>query len=434
MHAAQSIFQRSASNAGILALGNFGAVACNYLAVIYLARRLDKEMFGLFTYGQTLATYAILVADLGFAPYFSRTLARQSRLVEKNLIGIITAQASAGLAALMVLILLSAVLDPSHSPLVIAVVLISASSALVYPFAIDWYYLGNGRIAVYSISKFIQASTFLAGAAILVTAPHDVLLACSLRTISFVIAAIWLAHRLPASVCLKSVKGFHSTWHVFRTSAKWFWMSAVFVQLYNGLDIILLRFFGRASDLGLYSASFRLNALCLTPISLMNAAMLPLLSSESLETPQRFRAVMKHYIRLASSAALFIVVIAIFASNLVITFVYGHSYGQAGQYLRFLLLGSAALALNGAIAQPLLATGRERVVTFQVAVTALSCGLANFICIPKFGAMAASWVYLGAAILGTVWLLPAYRVLLRDGPAPGQQAPHPSQYEVDEVA
>jgi O-antigen/teichoic acid export membrane protein len=211
-------------------------------------------------------------------------------------------------------------------------------------------------------------------------------------------------------------------------------MSAVFVQLYNGIDIVILHSLGKTAELGLYSAAFRLNALLVTGVSLMNSAMLPVLASESLATPRRFRGVMTQYTFVASALAAILVALAIFGSNILVTLAYGNGYLQAGQYARLLLLGAAALAINGAVAQPLLATGRERAVTLQVAATAIVCGVANLLLIPKFGAIAAAWVYLSAAVFGTVCLLPAYWNLLRGGPAAVVSRLQPSPCEVEELA
>ena len=164
------------------------------------------------------------------------------------------------------------------------------------------------------------------------------------------------------------------------------------------------------TDVGLYGAAFRLLSVFIALIAVLNLAIFPVLAAEHGKgMAGGFRPLAAAYLRTACAGAALCALGGAILAGPIVELAYGHAYLESVASLRVLAVGAAFLAINGSIAQPVLAAGGERFVLVQIGMTAVLNIAANLIMIPKWGPVGAASAYALSVGVGTVWLIPTYR-------------------------
>lgn len=376
------------------------------ITTAYLARTLGKSSFGIYSYAQTLAIYSASIIDFGWNSYGNRAVARDPSRAGQYLLNISFFQVISGTAFILLLIAVTSFVDIWDKELK-SVVLVSI--LWIFPFAlnIEWLYQGYQRMGTVALGRFIQQLSILVFTLLFVKSSLNLFLAPLLRTIGGMVSAVWLLFKLPKGIFHGTFIGLHQITRYFRDS-KWFWLSAFLVQVYHGSDVIILKIFWPASEIGEYSAAFRLLSLGIALISLVNVAVFPLFSAEHSRGEGKFKELMKFHLLISCIIAFFLIIVLIPLASIIVSVVYGGQYVNATSVFIVLVVASAVVTINGALSQPLLAAGEERIVFLVVFVTAIFNIVFNIIFIPKYGGKGAAWVYLASVFLSTILLLPVY--------------------------
>ena len=396
-----------------LFVGNFGSLALGFITTLYLARVLGQAQFGKFSYAQTLAIYGALLVDLGLNVYGNRSVASNPKHAGRYLINIGSVQIFTGL---FLIIIVTVIIQTFNFWLDSELqVLVGTSLLWVLPFAlnIEWFFLGSQRMNVVASGRLIQQCSIIFITYLLVKGPTQVVYAPLARVAGGMASALWLFFWLPKGIFQDFRVHLSEAAGYLRTS-KWFWFSAFLVQVYNGVDIVILQMFRTPSEVGLYSASFRLIGIFVAAISLLNMTMFPMLSAEYGRNTVIFGKLLKLYLLTALVIAFILLVVALPTASLLVNISYGSQYLGSVSFLRILIVAASVLTLNGAIAQPLLATGHEASVFKQILATAVLNVVLNLILIPRYGAHGAALAYTVSSIFATVWLLPIYSKRMRN--------------------
>jgi O-antigen/teichoic acid export membrane protein len=402
-----SIGKKAGKNFGWLFIGNLGSLALGFITTMYLARFLGQSEFGKFSYAQTLTMYGALLVDLGLNVYGNRSVASNPKHAGRYLINIGSLQIFTGL--LLIIIVTTIIytfkiwLDSELQ------VLVAISLLWVLPFAlnIEWFFLGSQKMDVVAFGRLIQQCAIIFITYLLVKGPEQVVYAPIARVAGGMASALWLFFRLPKGI-LQDFRIHLSEAAGYLRTSKWFWLSAFLVQVYNGADIVILQLFRPAGEVGLYSAGFRLIGLFVAAIVLLNMVMFPMLAAEYGKNAVMFAKLLRLHLLTAVGIAFMLLVVALPTASLLVNISYGSQYLGSVSFLRILIIAASVLTLNGAIAQPLLASGYEVAVFKQISFTALVNVVLNLILIPHFGAYGAALTYLISVIFATAWLIPIY--------------------------
>jgi O-antigen/teichoic acid export membrane protein len=231
-----AMIRRLTRNIGGLLWGNASALILSLVTTAYLARTLGRTGFGAFSYGQTFAMYAALIADLGLTAYGTRAVAKDPAHAERYLFNIAALQILAGAGLIAVCTGIVYTFNFWSGSALQEIVLVSL--LWVFPFAlnVEWFFLGSQRMSIVGVSKFIQYGAICLITYLLVSGPQQVVLASAARVIGGMASVVWLAAHLPRGT-LRRLKVNLREALGYLASSKWFWFSAVLVQVANGVDI-----------------------------------------------------------------------------------------------------------------------------------------------------------------------------------------------------
>jgi O-antigen/teichoic acid export membrane protein len=411
---ASNIGRRLGRNLGWLLIGNVSSLALGFATTAYLARMLGQAEFGIFSYAQTIALYATFLVDLGLNVYGTRAVARHPDRSHIYLAHIITLQSLAGIAVLLVglVVGLTDLIWPSahlrH--------MVMLSLLWVVPFAwnVEWLYLGLEQTRTVGSARLLQQLSMFVLVLFLVGNPTQSAYAPLLRVAGGVVSALWLFSRLPEHAFARTQLLISEIGSLVG-GAKWFWWSALLLLVSRSSDVIIIQASRPAREIGQYSASMRLVGVVTASIGILNTVMFAMLAAEREKESRNFAKLLNAYLLLAGGIAGVALTVGLSGASLLMTLVYGASYAGAAPIFCLLLIAGACLVLQGAIEQPLLACGYERSVFAVVAATAGLSVAANLTLVPRSGAYGAAISFLSCSVFSAAALFLLYRHAVRYG-------------------
>lgn len=382
---------------------NLCSMILGYIASVTLARRLGVEAYGQLMVAQSIVFVAATICDLGMNQAGMRLAAESDRSAKHYLMSIMGLQLSTSVIAVACFGVL-ALLAKSKETAVLQFV--AAIWLLPLALTTDWFFIGRRRFLLAGIARVGTQGLLAAISILFIHSPSDVLTAASAKSIAQFCGAVALACALWNS----NLGGAHpctlkNSFRELLASGFGFLLLAFAGQLFSMQSTILVGVLGGSEEAGFFAAAFSIAAVPTSISSLLAGGMLPMLIAASRRTNREYAETRKWYLWAASLAAVVTLISSYLIPAEILTVVFGSEYADAANCLPVLLVASAVHILNGALAQPLIALRRERIVIAQLGITILLAVATNVLLTPKYGATGAAIAHLASVTVGTVLLL-----------------------------
>ena len=393
-------------NVGVLGVSQVTAQGLNVLALLWVARVLGTEQFGVVQVGVAFSAYALLISEMGLMSLGIRDLSRLTDL------GAIRTYIRHHLGLLGVLALLTGVVGVlvlptlpfySQAP---AVFLIYLALVLAQWGMLDWVTTGLqnqkwtgifwvARSALYAglVALFLPSDGTRWGISALVLVP----------------AFYWGAHvaadALLAARVVRMVRGRltpladSGVWRARLVAAAPIGGSLVVVRVLYNADILLLGVLADASAAGIYAAASKLVQVLVIGAEVVWKVLLPRLSQTWSTDPEGFCRDFSRTLGLAVVALTPIAVLGIQLSDFAMTALYSDEFAGAGAPLRQLVVAYPLLALGIFLGNGLIACDRQHRYLPSVTAAAVAMIGLNVVLIPRSQELGASWAVLLSALV-----------------------------------
>jgi Membrane protein involved in the export of O-antigen and teichoic acid len=372
---------------------------------IYLARTLRAEAFGAVSYAHSFIFYLLNFIDLGLSTYGVREVAKDRMRVSEYVCEVVSFKLLIACSLFIVLMASTILFCPSAS---FKMIMLGASLLLfVSALSTEWAYQGLEKMHMVFVSFITTTLLQLVMVWAFVKGPGDVLRATPAYSLAaFLIPILFLIHfkykpKLDF-IYLKQIKR-------YLASSLIIWLIAIFAQVYNSLDIVLLGLFKGPEEVGYFTIARRAIGGCTLLMVFLANALLPRLSATfNNDTCQFNRATVK-FLKIASFLTVFVFLPLIALSDHIITLALGNEYLPAGLPFRIMGLGLIIVLFNLPLSTGLIAAGKEREVLKQVLASAFLSVILNIFLMPKYGMIGAATSFLFAESLAIILILLAYR-------------------------
>lgn len=387
-----------------MAAANIAGSLFSVSLFIYLARTLRAEAFGELSYAHSFIFYLLNFIDLGLSTYGIREVAKDRARVSEYVSEIISFKLLLASILFIILMIATFISCPSSQ----FRLLIAGVSLLLFASAIscDWAFQGQEKMHMVFASFFTTTFLQLLLAYIFVKGPGDLLkLPPAYFIAALPIPVLFLLHfkyrpKLETSY-LKQIRRYLSSSIII-------WLIAIFAQVYNGLDIVLLGLYRRAEEVGYFTIARRaIGGFTLLMICLANA-LLPRLSSTFSKDIEQFKSATGKFLKVSLFLTVFVFLPLIIFSSPLIYFALGNEYLPASLPFKIMAVGFLMVLFNLPCSTGLVAAGFEKEVLKQVCASAVLNIASNIILMPKYGMIGASISFLFAEALALVWILWAY--------------------------
>jgi len=387
-----------------MAAANITGSIFNTAIFIYLARTLAVEAFGYLSYATTIVLYLVNFVDLGLSTYGVREIARDRSRLEELVSNIVSFRFLAAAVFSTVFILLVSL---SSNAMVLKILMAECALWLfLWALSTEWAFQGVEKMHMVFISLFTSGLLQLSLTCTLIKGPQDLL--------KFPI--IIFAGAIPIiTVYLKKLnfrpgllKPDMKNMRIYLSSSLVIWSISIFVQIYNGIDIIILGVLRSAEEVGCFTIARRtVGGLALLMVFLANAT-LPRLSSTFQDDLEAFSHATRRFLRLSVCVVILIFLPLIFFSRPLISLAVGGEYLSAALPLQILMLGLILVIFNLPFSTGLIAAGMEVEVLKQTFASAVLNIVSNFILIGKYGMIGAAISFFLAESLAIIWILRLY--------------------------
>ncbi|MCX5667966.1 MAG: flippase [Candidatus Omnitrophica bacterium] len=372
---------------------------------IYLARTLRAEAFGAVSYAHSFIFYLLNFVDLGLSTYGIREVAKNRVRVSEYVSEIVSFKL---LIAGSLFIVLTAATFLSCPSAGFRMIMFGASLLLfVSALSTEWAYQGQEKMHMVFLSfvtttllQFLMVWAFVKG-------PRDLLKATPVYSLAaFLIPILFLIHfkykpKLDFSY-LKQIKR-------YLASSLIIWLIAIFAQVYNGLDIVLLGLFKSPEEVGYFTIARRAIGGCALLMVFLANALLPRLSATFSNDVSQFNSATGKFLKVSSFLTVFVFLPLIALSDHIISFALGGEYLPACLPFKIMGLGLIIVLFNLPFSTGLVAAGKEKEVLKQVLASASLSVILNIFLMPEYGMMGAAISFVFAEILAIIWILWAYR-------------------------
>ena len=381
-------------------------MVCSLLAAMRVAQVLGPVGFGQINLGLALVSYVGVASSFGLTTWGCRAVAQDPSSLGQRVRDILLVRSAlwilsaGGLGLLLVLF---------SGPPLTWLYFLYALSVLPSSLLLDWAFKGIRRMGPVALSTILQSISYLLLVIGLVRSAEDLawvptgfVISCALGA-----ASLWLSYRglgplsarRPERRQLASMMG--ASWPLAATGL----LSLV---IYNG-DTLLLGVLRDESEVGYYSAAYKVVYLFLAVIYQYFAAAFPVLSRAFAESGIEFSKALNRVLRHMIIWGLGLALACTFAAGDLIHLIFGPSYGPAATCLTVLIWGLFLIHINSGFAQGLIASGRQKSVMKVVFFQAAFVVLANLPAIHWWGAVGAA----GITVAGELLSLVPFALLLR---------------------
>ncbi|MFH1190052.1 MAG: flippase [Candidatus Omnitrophota bacterium] len=376
---------------------------------IYLARTLQAEKFGYFTYASAIVFYIFNFVDLGLSTYGIREAAKDRAGVSEYVSNIVSFKLGIALVLFTGFVAVTAI-----SPELAIVKILMMEIALVFfvsAFASEWAFQGLEKMHMVFVSLVFTSLMQLALTILLVKGPEDLLKVPLINFFSTIPVIVVFLSRLKFrlrmfSLDMKKIR-------IYLSSSIVIWAISIFAQVYNSLDIAILGFFRPPQEVGCFGVAKRIVTGVTMLLTFLTTAVLPHLSCTFKNDMPAFRRGTRKFLKMSGIALIIVFVPLMLFSGPIITLAVGNEYLPASAPLKVMMLAIILITFNLPYSTGLIAACMEREVLKQASASAALSVFLNFLLIPKYGMMGASISFFCAELLALVWILAVYNNRMR---------------------
>jgi PST family polysaccharide transporter len=317
-------------------LSECGGKGLLFLSLIYLARMLGVENFGIFSFAHITVTYFWLAVDLGTNMYGVREVAKPTSLPRKTLASLLSMRITSGILVFAIFLSVTEIFIKSEVQrkvfLAFSLYLISRS---IYT---EWFLRGLEKFKYVAIGNLCTFGFFLLSILFLVKSKDHVAMSSLFFSLSFLsggLIFLLLTRKSLNGLRIKLVYSIRDWVYHLRESIHFTFSNGLAI-LYQQLPLFFLGIFSSNYDLGLYSAAQRAIFAIVFVFSVYPMAIYPILSDLCKRNPPMFFKLFNISAMLMALAAFLSAFCLFIYSNKLCLIIYGHDYIEAGYIIRIL--------------------------------------------------------------------------------------------------
>lgn len=379
-------------------------------ALLYVARRVGPNAFGMLAFVQATANLGFAVGDMGLGRLGTKFVSTKEQVVAPA--DIVCLRVFLNVAVLSIMVLVLAITGTPRTEVSLLILTAAASTCLAL--APEFVWTGIQELRTFGILQTAQLALRAGGIIVLVTLTRSVASVPLATMIAALLGSVALWALLPAH--LRKLGRFEiRRWPGYLVSAVPIGLAALMPNVYVNSDTIMVKAFLGLHSLAEYAAAYRLLLVPLTVAGLFVTALFPALCQVDPETEEG-RHLLRRALALGTGAGLLISLSGFLASGHLLVLLYGAAYRPAGSAFAILILVPAVAIPAVILSSATIAAGHTK---FNLAVIGgggvINLGL-DAALLPPLGIQGAGLATLAAESTVLVALLLRWRLSTQSRP------------------
>ncbi len=387
-------------NSGMVFFGRIFNLLSDFFVSVYLVRYLGSNDFGIYSFVTTYILFFTLVSLSGMDKILVREFSKKERASEKIFGNALTIRSILAIVGIFLSIILVNILNyPASIKLLVyfaSISLLFTSLRIVYRSVFQSFLKMEYSVFSDLIGKIIYVIIVI----IILLFNGNIfhlILGVLVSNLFSLISDIIFSKKLIKSTfkfdlaCIKNIV----MPSIPLTVAGFFFM------INHRVDVIMISSMASFKDVGYYSAAYKLvDALIIIPATLM-ISFFPLMVREFKDNKNIFFMLHEQSIRWMLIAAIPLAVLTSMFSNEIILILYGNGFSPSSYALQILLWAEVFVFINFVYFDTFISMEKTIILTKVMALVAILNVILNYLLIPKYSFIGASWATLFCQALGS---------------------------------
>jgi len=380
-----------------LSVSEVSSKGLTFLGTMYLARKLGRSGFGLFSLALAAGNYLWIVVDLGIIRYGTREIARDknkaaelySTLVSMRLI----------LALFLFLLFSGAIYLTNMAPALKLCMMTGGFYVVACSLSPDWVFRGLEKMQYIAFGNIATSLLFLAAIFILVKKSSAAFLASASYAGSFLLGSLILVVLLYRKLGIPfTFKISFRSWLFHAKESFYFAMNNAISSLSLYIPIFFMGIWNTTEDVGTFAAPYRLTTF-ISNASLMSiTALYPVLANLYVTDLKSFKSTHSKFQRMIIWISLPVCIIVTTFSREIVVLLFGASYANSTSIFNILAWLSFLSLIKASYGNAIISAGFHRFNMLATGAGAIVVVLVSLALIPSNSGYGAAW----ALILGEV--------------------------------
>jgi O-antigen/teichoic acid export membrane protein len=353
--------------------------------IIYLARTLTPEYYGIIGFAKSLTAILVLLNTLGFEVLGQREIAKNINEIRRYVNSILTMRFALSVILFLILIVIVLFLDKPYLDKII--ILVIGTNIFSSAFLLNWVFIGTEKMEIPAFRQLFISLLNFTGIFLLIKSQDDTLLAAIVISFTLLINSGWIIFyyiKLYGKIKFDFNIPF---WREILKCAIPIGLSYLIVVINNNLNTLMLGLILTNTETGIFTAAMNILIFIVMPSAIFQNAFFPVISR--CETTQdRIKFTEKYALITYFFAA--IMILGVFTYSGWIVGLLGEKYLKSRDVLNILLFSSALMYINVFFGGPLLAWKREKIVLLAMLSGGIVNLISNILLIPQYGAKGAA--------------------------------------------
>ena len=340
-----------------------------FAATTYLARVLGTSGFGLINLGLAILGYALLFGNSGLTLLGTRKIASNSENTDELVTNILSARFFLSIIILILSVLVVYIFMTSQETE--NIVLIYLLYLMPFAFLLEWFFQGLQKMGVITVGRIIGMSAYLAFLIIFVKSEKDTLLTAAGWIIggavnSFVLLLFLKKTGYKAKIKLKNFNFIPVVRESISLS-----LASIIAGLAVSFPIIYLGLVTTNSNIGIYSAAFKIIVLFLTFDRVFNALFFPKIINYIHNYSEKLEDIFSSILKIIVAFSLSVGLIEIIGGKFIIISVFGKSFVDSILIFQLLTGYFTFTLINSVFSFTLIGMNKENIYTAGLTIGAI---------------------------------------------------------------
>lgn len=382
--------RRIAKNTGVLFVSQLLSYVLGFFYIVYIARYLGAEGFGVLSFALAFTGIFGVLADLGLSKLIVREVARDKSLVNKYLGNALSMKI---ILAVFTLILVTLVVNLLNYPQqIVNVVYIIALSIIFTSFSQLFYSVFQvyEKIEYQSIGTILNSILLLGSAFLGIFYGLNVVGFAIFYSITTVIVLAYNVIICTWKFILPKIEFDFSFWRSTINEAFFFGLADVFIVIYFNIDSVMLSLMVGEVVVGWYNAAYRLIFVLMFIPSVIVISIFPLMSKHYESAKETLKMEYEKLFKYLFVISVFLLVYGILFSDKIILIIYGNDYLPSISVFQVLICVVPIIFLTYLFGNLLAVINKQRLIAIVAGSNALLNVFLNLVLIQKYSYIGAS--------------------------------------------
>jgi O-antigen/teichoic acid export membrane protein len=348
-----------------------------FAATTYLARVLGTSGFGLINLGLAVVGYALLFGNSGLTLLGTRKVATDPQNAGEFANDILSAKFSLSLIVLLISIIITSLFITSKD--VENITFIYLLYLIPFAFLLEWFFQGIQKMGIITVGRIIGMLAYLGFLLVFVKSEKDTLMTAAGWIVGGAVnsTVLWLFFKKAGYKTKLKFKNFGFI-PLIKESIS-LSLASIIAGLAVSFPVIFLGLVTTTSDVGVFSAAFKIIILFLTFDRVFNALFYPKIINCINNYPEQLEGIFNSILKIIVGFALTAGLIEILAGKLIITLVFGKLFLDSIIVFQLLTGYFTFTLINSVFSFTLIGMNKENIYTIALTIGAVIFVLCSII-------------------------------------------------------